>query len=85
MTEQELLLIAETKKEFCNILLGQQITFHADHQNLTYKNFNTEHVMRWHSIQIIKGPKNIVADILSHLDILPYEESLEQHGRLLWS
>jgi hypothetical protein len=41
--------------------------------------------MRWHliieefgsTIQYIKGPKIIVADTLSHLDILPYEESLD--------
>jgi hypothetical protein len=44
-TERELLLIVETLKEFQNILLGQQIVVHTDHQNLTYKNFNTECVM----------------------------------------
>jgi hypothetical protein len=55
-----------------------------DHQNLNYKNFNTECVMRWcliieefgQTIQSIKGPKNIVADTVSHLDILPYEKCL---------
>jgi hypothetical protein len=44
-TERELLLIIETLKEFQNILLGQQIVVHTDHQNLTHKNFNTEHIM----------------------------------------
>ena len=43
--ERELLSIVETLKEFCNILLGQQIVVHTDHQNLTYKNFNTECIL----------------------------------------
>ena len=45
MTEYELLSIVETFKEFRNILLGQKIIVYTDHQNLTYKNFNTECVM----------------------------------------
>ena len=44
-TECELLSIVKTLKEFKNILLGQQIMVYTDHKNLTYKNFNTEHVM----------------------------------------
>jgi hypothetical protein len=72
-TERELLSIVETLKEFKNILLGQQIVVYTDHKNFTYKNFNTERVMRWHllieefgpTIQYIKGPKNVIADALS--------------------
>jgi hypothetical protein len=45
-TKCELLSIVKTLKEFKNILLGQQIVVYTDHKNLTYKNFNTEHVMR---------------------------------------
>ena len=76
-TERELLAIVETLKEFRNILLGQQVRVFTDHQNLTYKNFNTERVMRWRLIleefgpelNYIKGEKNIVADALSRLNI----------------
>ena len=78
-TERELLAIVETLKEFRNILLGQQIIVHTDHKNLTYKVFNTEHVMRWRMIaeqfgaelKYIQGEKNIVADTLSRLDLEP--------------
>ena len=76
-TERELLAIVETLKEFRNILLGQRITVYTDHKNLTFKNFNTERVMRWRLIleeygpelRYIKGENNIVADALSRLDL----------------
>ena len=77
-TERELLSIVKMLKEFKNILLGQQIMVYTDQKNLTYKNFNMEHIMRWQllikefgpTIQYIKGPKNIIADALSRLDLL---------------
>jgi hypothetical protein len=46
-TKRELLSIVETLKDFRNILLGQEIIIHTDHENLTYKNFNSDRVMRW--------------------------------------
>ena len=77
-TERELLSIVETLKEFKNILLAQQIVVYTNHKNLTYKNFNTEHVMRWWllieefgpTIEYVKGPKNIVANALSRLNLV---------------
>jgi hypothetical protein len=76
-TEKELLSIVATLKEFRNILLGQTITVHTDHKNLTYKHFNTERAMRWRlvleeygpELEYIKGERNVVADALSRLDI----------------
>lgn len=70
--ERELLAIVETLKELKSILLGQKIVVHIDHQNLTYKNFNTDQVMRWHltfeeyspDLRYIQREKNIVADTL---------------------
>jgi transposase InsO family protein len=93
-TERELLSIVETLKEFRNILLGQRITIFTDHQNLTWKNFNTERVMRWRlileeygpTLKYIKGEHNIVADALSRMDMVkePIIESLpvEEAGAL---
>jgi RNase H-like domain found in reverse transcriptase/Reverse transcriptase (RNA-dependent DNA polymerase) len=77
-TERELLAIVETLKEFRNILLGQVIRVYTDHKNLTYKNFNTERVMRWRLIleefgpdlNYVKGETNIVADALSRLNLI---------------
>ena len=71
-TEKELLAIVATLKEFRNILLGHRITVHTDHKNLTFKNFNTERVMRWRLVLekygpeliYIKGENNVVADAL---------------------
>ena len=69
-TEKELLSIVETLKEFRNILLGHQITVYTDHKNLTYKIFNTEHLIRWRLIleefcpelKYIKGENNAVSE-----------------------
>ena len=87
VTELELLSIVETLKEFRNILLGQRIKVHTDHENLTYKTFNSDRVMRWRlyieeyspDLQYIKGTHNIVADALSRLDIeeTPFEDTKE--------
>jgi hypothetical protein len=77
----------ETLKEFRYILLGQKIKVHTDHENLTYKNFNSDRVMRWRlhreeyspDLQYIKGTHNVVADALSRLEIkeTPFEDTQE--------
>ena len=92
-TERELLSIVETLKEFRNILLGQQIIVHTDHQNLTYKQFNSDRVMRWRlfieeyspELRYIKGSHNVVADALSRLekDDLPQVETKEAFYSIL--
>ena len=76
-TEQELLSIVETLKEFRNILLGQRIKVFTDHKNLVHESElkTSQRVMRWRllleeygpEIVYIKGPKNVVADALSRL------------------
>jgi hypothetical protein len=56
-------------------LLGQDIKVHTDDENLTYKHFNSDRVMRWRlfieeyapNLQYIKGVHNVVADALSRL------------------
>jgi len=57
--------------------LGQRIVIYTDYKNLTYKNFNTERVLRWRlllekfnpELIYIKGENTVVADALSRLNI----------------
>ena len=84
-TDKELLSIVSYLKEFCNILLGYQITVYTDHKNLTYKNFNTERVMHWRLIleefgpelKYIKGENNVISDTLSCLGMSYNQEILK--------
>jgi hypothetical protein len=74
-TDRELLSIVETLKEYRNILLGHEIIVYTDHKNLTFKQYNTEQVLRWRmiaeeygpEIRYIQGEHNVVADALSRL------------------
>ena len=94
-TERELLSIVEALKEFRNILLGQQIIVHTDHQNLTYKKFTSDRVMRWRlfieeyspDLCYIKEKENVVADALSRLEKLdqPFDDSKEIFYSLMHS
>ena len=75
--ELELLSIMETLKDFRKYYWDKKIKAHTDHENLTYKDFNSDRVMRWRlyieeyspDLQYIKGTHNVVADGLSHLEI----------------
>ena len=93
-TEQELLSIVETLKEFRTILLGQRLTIHTDHLNLTHKNLTSNRVLRWRlyieeyapDIKYIKGEENVVADALSRLpkSDVPLLESKENYYLLCY-
>ena len=83
--ECKLLSIIKTLKEVKNILLGQQIVVYTDHKNLTYNIFNMGCVMRWRllieefgpTIEYIKGPKNIVANVLSRLNLVSLPSDIQ--------
>ena len=82
--DKELLSIVASLKEFRNILLGHQITVYTDPKIITYKSFDTEHVMHWRLIlkefgpelKYIKGENNVVADALSRLEMSDNQEIL---------
>eukprot|EP00804_Cyclotella_cryptica_P005789 CCRYP_000098-RA/>CCRYP_000098-RA protein AED:0.35 eAED:0.59 QI:0/0/0/1/1/1/2/0/492 len=81
VTEQELLVIVETLKEFKGMLWGQQITVYTDHKNLMQDalGLTSDRVYCWRllleeygpTIVYIKGIHNTVADAISRLDYGP--------------
>jgi hypothetical protein len=84
MTEQELLAIVETLKEFKGMLWGQELTVYTDHKNLMQDalGLTSDWVYCWrllleeygHTIVYVKGSHNIVADTISRLDYGPIQE-----------
>ena len=78
MTEQELLAIVETLKEFEGMLWGQTLTVYTDHKNLLQDalGLTSDQVYCWRllleeygpTILCIKGIHNTVADAISQLD-----------------
>ena len=74
-TEEKLLTIVKTLKEFKNILLAQKICVYTDHKNITYKAHNFSRVMCWQVLIEEFGPElfhlpgkiNVVAYCLSRL------------------
>eukprot|EP00804_Cyclotella_cryptica_P030874 CCRYP_018366-RA/>CCRYP_018366-RA protein AED:0.29 eAED:0.29 QI:0/-1/0/1/-1/1/1/0/377 len=81
VTKLELLVIAETLKEFKGILWGQRLKVFTDHKNLIQDTLGltSNRVYRWRllleefgpEIVYIKGIQNTVADAISRLDIGP--------------
>ena len=97
ITENELLGVVETLKEFRCILLGHKIKVFTDHKNLEYVNSTatSQRAMRWRvlleefgpQITYIKGVHNTVADEISRLDrhvdnIAPYKT---RHAQLCYA
>ena len=75
VTENDLLRIIETLKQFRTILLGQRLRIYTDNKNLTCNFLNTDRVLIWRlilkeygsNIEYIQGDKNIVAYKLARL------------------
>ena len=81
VTEQELLAIFDTLKEFKSMLWGQKIKVYTDHKNLIRDalGLSSDRVYRWRvlleeygpEIVYIKGIHNTVADAISRLEYDP--------------
>jgi hypothetical protein len=81
VTENELLAIVETLKEFRGMLWGQDIKVYTDHKNLTRDalGLTSDRVYRWRllleeytpTIIYIKGIHNTVMDAISQLEYDP--------------
>ena len=84
VTEKELPRIFDNLKEFRTILLGQKLIIYTDHENITFKNFNTDRVFRWRliikeygpNIEYTKGKKNILSDALSIFSLNGNQETI---------
>ena len=46
-TEKELLACVKTFKEYSKMLTGAQIILYTDHNNLNFKTFSVQRILRW--------------------------------------
>ena len=83
--EKEMLSIVEALKEFRTMVSGYPIDVYTDHRNWTHdKMIQNPRVMRWRlllqeyaptlRLHYVQGEKNVVADTLSRLKIIPCED-----------
>ena len=87
-----MLSIVATLEEFRGMLLGAEIHIWTDHKNLCFNNdIKTQRVLRWRVkveefspfVHHIDGEKNILADQLSRLEIIPTPAQLAEGKKLV--
>ena len=74
-TENELLAIVLTLKEYRRMLFGGKLVIYTDHKNLTLRTLSTQQGLRWRlymddfdfELNYLEGEKNVIADCFSRL------------------